>query len=143
MSVLVLDNKRILLYRIRRYELGSDKLYHRNDKEAEIFLFIFLINQDKLWSNYSFKYLYIEMVDGKSYKFYSDKKLYNLIKEMANYFEEYGIGSEVEDYEEILEEDEYLKQAFESYERIKDTYIFVNEDISHITNKMDNVFGTI
>lgn len=143
MSVIVLDNKRIILKGINRYELNSDELYHRNDTEEERFLFIFLINQDELWSNYSFKFLYIEMFDGKSYKFFSDKNLYNLIKNIDYFFNENGIGSGVEDYEEIFEEDEYLCQAVESYKRIKDTYIFVNEDISIIANRLDNIFGTI
>ena len=34
------------------------------------------------------------------YKIYSDKKLDILIKEMANYFEEIGINSDEEIYEE-------------------------------------------
>lgn len=139
MSVLVLDNKRIFLYRIRRYELSSDKLFHRNDNEEERFLFLFLINQDELWSEHSFKYLYVEMFDGKSYKFISDKRLKNLMKKMDSFFEVNGIDSD----EEIFEEDEYLTQAVESYEQIKNTYIFVNEDISDIANRIDNVFGTI
>ncbi len=158
MSVIVLDNKRIILKGINRYELNSDELYHRNDTEEERFLFIFLINQDELWSEYSFEYLYIEMSDGNFYKYFSDKKLYNVIKKMAKYFKEEGIGSEVEncfyDYrfnsyniseylEGILEEDEHLSQAVESYVRIRDTFIFVKEDISVIANRIDNAFGTI
>ena len=139
MSVLILDNRRIFLNGIVRYELGSDALYYRNDKEEESFLFIWLINDDDLWSKYSFEYLYIKMRDGMSYKIYSDKKLYNLMKEMAYYFEESDINS----YEEIFEEDEHLRKAFKSYVRIKDTFTFVSEDISYITSKIDNAFGTI
>ena len=139
MSVLILDNRRIFLNGIVRYELGSDALYYRNDKEEESFLFIWLINDDELWSKYSFEYLYIKMRDGMSYKIFSDKKLYNLMKEMAYYFEENDINSD----EEIFEEDEHLRKAFKSYVRIKDTFTFVSEDISYITNKIDNAFGTI
>ena len=139
MSVLILDNKRILLKDIKRYELRSDKLYHRNDKEEQRFLFIWLINQDELWSKYSFKYLYIKMFDGKSYKFFSDKKLYNLMKMMADCFKDNGISFD----EEILEEDEHLRKAVESYLNIRDTFIFVNENISSIANKIDSAFGTI
>ena len=139
MSVLILDNRRIFLNGIVRYELGSDALYYRNDKEEESFLFIWLINDDELWSKYSFEYLYIKMRDGMSYKIFSDKKLYNLMKEMAYYFEESDINSD----EEIYEEDEHLRKAFKSYVRIRDTFIFVSEDISYITNKIDNAFGTI
>ena len=139
MSVLILDNRRIFLNGIVRYELGSDALYYRNDKEEESFLFIWLINDDELWSKYSFEYLYIKMRDGMSYKIFSDKKLYNLMKEMAYYFEESDINSD----EEIFEEDEHLRKAFKSYVRIKDTFIFVSENISYITNKIDNAFGTI
>ena len=139
MSVLILDNRRIFLNGIVRYELGSDALYYRNDKEEESFLFIWLINDDELWSKYSFEYLYIKMRDGMSYKIFSDKKLYNLMKEMAYYFEENDINSD----EEIFEEDEHLRKAFKSYVRIRDTFIFVSEDISYITNKIDNAFGTI
>ena len=139
MSVLILDNRRIFLNGIVRYELCSDELYYRNDKEEESFLFIWLINDDELWSKYSFEYLYIKMRDGMSYKIFSDKKLYNLMKEMAYYFEENDINSD----EEIFEEDEHLRKAFKSYVRIKDTFIFVSEDISYITNKIDNAFGTI
>ena len=139
MSVLILDNRRIFLNGIVRYELGSDALYYRNDKEEESFLFIWLINDDELWSKYSFEYLYIKMRDGMSYKIYSDKKLYNLMKEMADYFEENDINSD----DEIYEEDEHLRKAFKSYVRIRDTFTFVSEDISYITNKIDNAFGTI
>ena len=139
MSVLILDNRRIFLNGIVRYELGSDALYYRNDKEEESFLFIWLINDDELWSKYSFEYLYIKMRDGMSYKIFSDKKLYNLMKEMAYYFEENDINSD----KEIYEEDEHLRKAFKSYVRIRDTFIFVSEDISYITNKIDNAFGTI
>ena len=139
MSVLILDNRRIFLNGIVRYELGSDALYYRNDKEEESFLFIWLINDDELWSKYSFEYLYIKMRDGMSYKIFSDKKLYNLMKEMAYYFEENDINSD----EEIYEEDEHLRKAFKSYVRIRETFTFVSEDISYITNKIDNAFGTI
>ena len=80
------------------------------------------------------------------------------MKKMAKYFKEEGIGSEVEncsyddssdscnfseDLEEILEEDEHLELAVESYVRIRDTFIFVNEEISVITNRIDNAFGII
>ena len=139
MSVLILDKRRIFLNNIVRYELGSDALYYRNDKEEERFLFIQLVNEDELWSKYSFEYLYIKMRDGMCYKIYSDKKLDNLMKEMDYYFEECGINSA----EDIYEEEEHLRKAFESYIRIKNTYIFVSEDVSYITNKMDNAFGTI
>ena len=139
MSVLILDNRRIFLDHIHRYELGSDTLYYRNDTEEERFLFIWLINDDDLWSKYSFEYLSIKMRDGMSYKIYSDKKLNNLIKEMADYLEEIDVHSD----DEIYEEDEHLKKAFESYVRIKDKFTFVSEDISSITNKIDNAFGTI
>ena len=141
MSVLVLDNRRIFLSNMKRYELCSNKLYHRNNKEEERFLFIWLLNQDELWSEYSFNYLSIQMFDGESYKFVSDKRLSNIMKKMANYFEQRGIGSEVE--ERILEEDAYLKKAFESYKKIKGNFIFVNEDILDTVNKIDNAFGTI
>ena len=158
MSVVVLDNKRILLKGIRRYELNSDELYYRNNTEEERFLFIVLINREELWSEHSFEYLYIEMSDGNSYYFYSDKKLSNLMKKMARYFEENGIDSAVEDcsydelsdscemsedLEEIFEEDEHLEQAVESYVRIRDTFILVSEDISVITNRIDNAFGIV
>ena len=139
MSVLKLDNRRIFLDHIHRYELGSDALYYRNDTEEETFLFILLMNDDELWSKYSFEYLSIKMFDGTSYKIFSNEKLRTLVKEMDNYFEEIDIYSD----EEIDEEDEHLRKAFESYVRIKDKFIFVNEDISTITNKIDNAFGTI
>ena len=139
MSVLILDNRRIFLDHIVRYELGSDALYYRNDTEEERFLFIWLINDNDLWSKYRFEYLSIKMRDGMYYKIYSDKKLNNLIKEMADYLEEIDVHSD----DEIYEEDEHLKKAFESYVRIKDKFIFVSEDISSITNKIDNAFGTV
>lgn len=130
MSVLILDNKRILLKDIKRYELRSDKLYHRNDKEEQRFLFIWPINKGELWSEYSFEYLNLKMNNGK-YKFFSDKKLFDLMEEMEIYLEG------------ILEEDEHLKKAVKSYERIRDNFIFVNEDILDITHRIDNAFGTI
>ena len=139
MSVLILDNKRILLNGISRYEVASDKFYYRNYKEEERFFFIWVINEDELWSKYSFKYLYIKMTDDKSYKFVSDKKLYNLMKDMDYFFDVNDIDID----DEIPEEDEHLKKAVESYENIKDTFIFVNEDISLIANKIDYAFGTI
>ena len=139
MSVLILDNRRIFLNHIHRYELGSDALYYRNDKEEESFLFIQLVNEDELWSKYSFEYLYIKMRDGMCYKIYSDKKLDNLIKEMGDYFEESDIHSD----EDIYEEDEHLRKAFKSYNHLRDTFIFASENISYITNKIDNSFGTI
>lgn len=158
MSVIVLENKRIFLKGISRYELNSDEIYYRNDTKEERFLFILLINQNELWSEYSFEYLYIKMSDGNIYKYFSDKRLYNLMKKMDKYFKEKGIGSEVgncfynyrfnsynisEYLEEILEEDEYLGQAVESYVKIRDSFIFVKEDISVIANRIDNAFGTI
>lgn len=154
MSVIVLENKRIILNGINRYELKSDEMYYRNDTEEERFLFIFLINQDDLWSEYCFEFLYIEMADGTLYKYYSDKKLYDVMEKMANYFEEKGIGSEVGNYfyddqyvsevlEVILEEDEHLGQAVESYVKIRDMFLFVNEDISAIANRIDHAFGII
>ena len=158
MSVIVLDNERILLKGINRYEVNSDELYYRNDIEEEIFLFIFIINEDELWSEYCFEYLFIEMSDGTLYNYHSDQNLSNIMKRMEKYFNEMGIGSEVEkclydnhsnsftisDYlEEILEEDEHMEQAVESYVRIRDTLIFVDEDISVIAYRIDNAFGTI
>lgn len=139
MSVLILDNKRILLNGISRYEVASDKFYYRNYKEEERFFFIWVINEDDLWSKYSFKYLYIKMTDDKSYKFVSDKKLYNLMKDMDYFFDVNDIDID----DEIPEEEEYLKKAVESYVRIKDSFIFVNEDISYLANKIDYAFGTI
>ena len=133
------DDKRILLNRISRYELDTDEMYYRNDNEEETFLLIWIINQDDLWSKYRFNYLYIKMVDGKSYKFFSDKKLYNLMKKMDDYFDENGINFD----DEILEEDAYLKKAVESYVRIRDKFIFVDENISYIANRIDYAFGTI
>jgi len=138
-SVLMLDDKRILLNRISRYELDSDELYYRNDNEEETFLLIWILNQDDLWSKYRFNYLSIKMVDGKSYKFYSDKKLYKLMKEMDEYFKENDIGFD----DEILDEDEHLRKAVESYTRIRDKFIFVDEKISYIANRIDHAFGTI
>ena len=140
MSILILDDKRILLNRISRYELDSDEMYYRNDTEEETFLFLWIINQDELWSKYRFDYLSIKLVDGKSYKFFSDKKLYHLIKKMDDYFDEYGIDL---DDDEILEEDEHLKKAVESFVRIRDKFIFVYGDISYIATKLDYAFGTI
>lgn len=138
MSVLILDNKRILLNGISRYEVDFEELYYRNDKEEERFLFIWLINQDELWSEYSFEYLYIKMFDGKSYKFFSDKILYNLMEDMAYSFEENGIY-----LDEEIPEEEHLRKAVESYVSIKDTFIFVDENISYIANRIDNAFGSI
>ena len=138
MSVLILDNKRILLNGISRYEVDFEELYYRNDKEEERFLFIWLFNQDELWSEYSFEYLYIKMFDGKSYKFFSDKILYNLMEEMAYSFEENGIY-----LDEEIPEEEHLRKAVESYVSIKDTFIFVDENISYIANRIDNAFGSI
>ena len=135
----MLDDKRILLNRISRYELDTDEMYYRNDNEEETFLLIWIINQDELWSKYNFNYLYIKMVDGKSYKFFSDKKLYNLMNKMDDYFEENGIGFN----DKVLEEDEHLKKAVESYVRIRDKFIFVDENISCIANRIDHAFGTI
>ena len=139
MSVLILDNKRILLNGIRRYELNSDKFYYRNDNEEERFLFIWLTNPNELWSKYSFKYLFIKMVDDKEYKFVSDIKLTNLMEQMEYYFEVNDIDLDAD----LPEEDAYLEEAIESYKKIKDSYIFIKDDISYITNKMDYAFGTI
>ncbi len=130
MSVLILNNKRILLKDIKSYELRSDKLYHRNDKEEQRFLFIWTINKDELWSEYSFDYLYLKMINGK-YKLFSDNKLDELMEEMEIYLEG------------IPEEDEHVRKAVKSYERIRDNFIFVNEDILDITDRIDHAFGTI
>ena len=135
----MLDDKRILLNRISRYELDTDEMYYRNDNEEETFLLIWIINQDELWSKYNFNYLYIKMVDGKSYKFFSDKKLYNLMNKMDDYFDENEISFD----DEILEEDEHLKKAVESYVRIRDKFIFIDEKISYIADRIDHAFGTI
>lgn len=158
MSVIVLDNKRLFLKRIKSYELNSEEIYYRNDKTEERFLFLFLMNEEELWSEYKFEYLYIKMFDGNEYKYFSDKKLDNILKKMANYFKEVGIDSEVEDcsydrsddcyyvsekLKEILENDEYLAQAVDSYIITKDTFIFVDEDISTIATRMDNSFGLV
>lgn len=130
MSVLILNNKRIFLKDINRYELRTDKLYHRNDIEEQRFLFIWLINKDEIWSEYSFDYLYLKMINGK-YKFFSDTKLYELMEKMEDYLAR------------TLDEDEHLRKAVKSYERIKDKFIFVNEDIIDIMQRIDNAFGTI
>ena len=140
MSVLILDNKRILLRGIMRYELTSDELHYRNDTAEERFLFFWLINEDELWSKYRFEYLYIKMDDDKSYKFYSDRKLHNRMKYMAYYFKKNSIKF---DEESLDEADEHLKKAVKSYERIKDEFIFVDEDISYLAFKIDYAFGTI
>ena len=138
MGVLILDNRRIFLKHIHRYELDSDALYYRNDTEEERFLFIWIINDDELWSKYRFEYLSIQMDDRMSYKIYSDQKLKKLIKEMDDFFEKNDIHSD-----EDIVEDEHLKNAFESYKRIKDKFLFASEDISSITNRIDNAFGAI
>lgn len=157
MSVIVLDNKRLFLKRIKNYELNTEKIYYRNAKPEERFLFLFLMNEDELWSEYKFKYLYIQMFDGSEYKYFSDKKLYNILKKMDQYFKEAEL-SEIEDcsydssedcyyvseeLKEIMENDEHLAQAIDSYVIIKDTFIFVDEDISLIAERMDNSFGTV
>ena len=87
MSVIVLDKERLFLKRIRSYELNSHELYYRNDKAEERFLFILLMNEDELWSEHKFNYLKIKTLDGKESKYYSDKKVYNVMKKMAEYFE--------------------------------------------------------
>ena len=61
------------------------------------------------------------------------------MKKMDEYFEENDIGFD----DEILDEDEHLRKAVESYLNIRDTFIFVNENISYIANKIDSAFGTI
>ena len=61
------------------------------------------------------------------------------MKEMNYYFKESDINS----YKEIFEEDEHLIKAFKSYKRIRDKFIFVSENISYITNKIDNAFEAI
>ncbi|MER2112216.1 MAG: DNA polymerase III subunit alpha [Solibacillus isronensis] len=157
MSVIVLDNKRLFLKRIKNYELNTEKIYYRNAKPEERFLFLFLMNEDELWSEYKFKYLYIQMFDGSEYKYFSDKKLYNILKKMDEYFKEAEL-SEIEDcsydssedcyyvsedLKEIMENDEHLAQAVDSYVIINDTFIFVDEDISLIAERMDNSFGTV
>ncbi|OBW60101.1 DNA polymerase III subunit alpha [Solibacillus silvestris] len=158
MSVIVLDNKRLFLKRIKSYELNTEEIYYRNDKTEERFLFLFLMNEEELWSEYKFEYLYIKMFDGSEYKYFSDKKLDNILKKMDNYFKEIGIDSEVEDcsydlsddcyyvsekLKETLENNEYLAQAVDSYIITKDTFIFVDEDISSIATRMDNSFGLV
>lgn len=158
MSVIVLDNKRLFLKRIKSYELNTEEIYYRNDKTEERFLFLFLMNEEELWSEYKFEYLYIKMFDGSEYKYFSDKKLDNILKKMDNYFKEIDIDSEVEDcsydlsddcyyvsekLKEILENNEYLAQAVDSYIITKDTFIFVDEDISSIATRMDNSFGLV
>lgn len=157
MSVIVLDNKRLFLKRIKNYELNTEKIYYRNAKPEERFLFLFLMNEDELWSEYKFKYLYIQMFDDSEYKYFSDKKLYNILKKMDQYFKEAEL-SEIEDcsydssedcyyvsedLKEIMENDEHLAQAVDSYVIINDTFIFVDEDISLIAERMDNSFGTV
>ena len=139
MGVLILDNRRIFLKRILKYELNSDTLYYRNDTKEERFLFVFLLNEDDLWSKYSFEYLDIELCYGLCYKFYSDKKLNSLLKKMGSFFEENNIHS----MEDIDEDDEHLIKAWESYKHIKNTFIFTSKNISSITDKIDNAFGTI
>ncbi|MEK4386407.1 DNA polymerase III subunit alpha [Solibacillus sp. FSL W7-1464] len=159
MSVIVLDNKRLFLKRIKNYELNTDKIYYRNDQVEERFLFLFLMNEEELWSEYKFGYLYIKMFDGNEYKYFSDKKLNRILKKMEKYFKEVAdIDSEIDEcsydrsedcyyvsekLKEILENDEHLAQAVDSYIIIRDTYIFVDEDISSIANRMDNAFGTV
>lgn len=158
MSVIVLDNKRLFLKRIKSYELNTEEIYYRNDKTEERFLFLFLMNEEELWSEYKFEYLYIKMFDGSEYKYFSDKKLDNILKKMDNYFKEIGIDSEVEDcsydlsddcyyvsekLKETLENNEYLAQAVDSYIITKDTFIFVDEDISSIATRMDSSFGLV
>lgn len=158
MSVIVLDKKRLFLKRIKNYELNTDEIYYRNDKAEERFLFLFLMNEDELWSEYKFEYLYIKMFDGNEYKYVSDKKLSHIIKKMDKYFKEVGIDSELEDcsyncseecyyvsekLKELLENDKHLGRAVDSYVITRDTFIFVDEDISNIANRMDDAFGTV
>ena len=158
MSVIVLDKERVFLKRIRSYELKSEELYYRNDKAEERFLFIFLLNEDELWSEHKFNYLKIKTLDGIESKYYSDKKVYNVMKKMDEFFNEVGIGSEIEDcsyncsedcyyvseeLKELLENDEHLEQAVDSYIFIRDTFKFVDEDILTIADRIDNAFGTV
>ncbi|MEK5080849.1 DNA polymerase III subunit alpha [Solibacillus sp. FSL W7-1436] len=157
MSVIVLDNKRLFLKRIKGYELNTEKIYYRNEKAEERFLFLFLMNEEELWSEYKFEYLYIKMLDGNEYKYFSDKKLYNILEKMDQYFKDVDLD-EIEDckfkssddcyyisenLKEILEDDEHLERAVDSYIIIRDTYIFVDEDISIIAERIDNSFGTV
>lgn len=157
MSVIVLDNKRLFLKRIKNYEVNTEKIYYRNEKAEERLLFLFLMNEEELWSEYKFEYLYIKMFDGNEFKYFSDKKLFNILKKMEKYFEDVDL-SEIEDcsydcsedcyfvsedLKEMLENDEHLAKAVDSYVIIKDTFIFVDEDISTIVSRMDNSFGTV
>ncbi|MEK5185485.1 DNA polymerase III subunit alpha [Solibacillus sp. FSL R5-0691] len=157
MSVIVLDNKRLFLKRIKNYEVNTEKIYYRNEKAEERLLFLFLMNEEELWSEYKFEYLYIKMFDGNEFKYFSDKKLLNILKKMEKYFEDVDL-SEIEDcsydrsedcyfvsedLKEMLENDEHLAKAVDSYVIIKDTFIFVDEDISTIVSRMDNSFGTV
>lgn len=115
------------------------------------------MNEEELWSEYKFEYLYIKMFDGNEFKYFSDKKLLNILKKMEKYFEDVDL-SEIEDcsydrsedcyfvsedLKEMLENDEHLAKAVDSYVIIKDTFIFVDEDISTIVSRMDNSFGTV
>lgn len=157
MSVIVLDNKRLFLKRIKNYEVNTEKIYYRNEKTEERLLFLFLMNEEELWSEYKFEYLYIKMFDGSEFKYFSDKKLFNILEKMEKYFEDVDL-SEIEDcsydrsedcyfvsedLKEMLENDEHLAKAVDSYVIIKDTFIFVDEDISTIVSRMDNSFGTV
>lgn len=158
MSVIVLDKQRVLLKRIKNYGLNHDEIYYRNDRREERFLLLFLMNEDELWSEYKFEYLSIKLLSGKEHKYYSDKKLCDILKKMNHYFEKVGIDGDVEecsyhcseDYYEvsetlqnILEQDEHLAQAVESYIIIRDTFVFVEEDISALAIRMDHAFGKV
>jgi len=60
------------------------------------------------------------------------------MEEMAYSFKENGIY-----LDEEIPEEEHLRKSVESYVSIKDTFIFVDENISYIANRIDNAFGSI
>ncbi|MEG0472754.1 MAG: hypothetical protein RR588_10510, partial [Solibacillus sp.] len=152
--VVIINKQRIFIKDIRSYELDCDAFYFRNEIQGGFFHSLFG-NPDDLWEQYSFDYIIIEMKNGVTYQFFSDKEVKVLIEEMDHYFKERNLNVEDcfikyfeinfnnEQIERETEEDKNLEQAIVSFVKVKKTLEFATNNVLDIASRLDHAFGVV
>ncbi|NRF94820.1 cold shock domain-containing protein [Paenibacillus frigoriresistens] len=144
-KVLVLGDHRILLNKIKKYSLHETEITYRNGIQPPSGIFKqFVFDQSQLWSNKNFQYLYIQMFDGSTYYIYSDQETHKIYSEALHSFKASGLISNNYYKRQTEGLNEHHKKSLNQVgEMFEKDFLFVNDGISAIINKLDSAFNAI
>lgn len=113
--------------------LGGNRLFSPDNQ------FDYSVN----WKDYEFKYLRLELYDGREYCYYSDPKLRELYHKLCelyqdNYSKDQDLFSKSDDF------GSNTRRSVDDLNKVHSEYIYLREDtIETLMDKMDTIFDVI